>query len=212
MSRRRGTKWHCDCVTCMAVEGGALDYTGSGKDGYYPKDFREHDCPLCLKYKEHGWDRGIVYEPMWTPPALQKFLGMRWICHSCLHSVHWVMERQLRACWGTAADAVIQLAVLMMLNSRLRSEASAEIMHTKWLHAALRTGRSIPQWLADEATERGIDVSHLPIIQIPEPEPPQEIEITIRPRVRPKIIDVAPTVSRHTIRPKDSATMDSSAV
>ncbi len=108
------------CISCEVVEEGAIDYR--------VENFKEHPCPFCVyrvEPQDLWWSGGEVFRPWFVPNSVRDFLGMEFLCRTCLSAINWKLTRGLKMCWATASDDVVQLAILMVTATALKHAVQA---------------------------------------------------------------------------------------
>lgn len=146
--------WHCNCLRCQAVRGDYLhldvDIRGNGRS---PK-FKPGPCQLCPYHERRPDHWGFVSEKRFIPEEITEFLGMTHICKDCVSLINHYLQGKLYICWAEAHPDVIKLAICMMLNSALRSDAHHDIWQKQVITGSLKKGYTMPEWAPPPAHKK----------------------------------------------------------
>lgn len=121
MANRIGDDW-CRCKTCLMFTSnyGILRAYGNGQ-GYWT--YVEGDCDLCKKWSK---DVESGNNCTFVPPIVKEFLQVELVCKNCRNYLNHFLLHNFKGCWEKSDTKVIELAMLMALNSKLRNDASGD--------------------------------------------------------------------------------------
>lgn len=118
MSTRIGDDW-CRCKTCLMFTSnyGILRARANG-EGYWT--YIEGKCDLCKKW---SYQVNEGNNCTFVPYFVREFLQVELVCKSCRNYLNHFLLHNLKGCWEKSDYEVACLAMVMAINSRLRSDA-----------------------------------------------------------------------------------------